>query len=75
MTQAVNLFSPKVAEKVTNDPSFSIRDIIAQRNSEIQRFLSYCSTVRILLKHCENIADGMYVCIYVLGFAFGKQNF
>ena len=60
MTQAVNLFSPKVAEKVTNDPSFSIEEIITQRKAEVQRFQSYCSTVRILLKHCENIGDGMY---------------
>ena len=60
MMQAVNLFSPKVAEKATNDAAFSIKDIITQRNSEVQRFQSYCSTVRILLEYCENIADGMY---------------
>ena len=61
MTQAVNLFSPKVVEKATNDPSFNIRKIITQRNSEVQRFQSYCSTVRILLEHCESIAQGSYV--------------
>ena len=65
MTQTVNLFSPKVAKKVTNDPAFSINDIITQRNSEVQKFQSYCSTVRILLEHCENIADGVYLCIYI----------
>lgn len=64
MTQAVNLFSPKVVEKVANDPSFNIKDIITQRNSEVQRFQSYCLTVRILLEHCENIAEGMYVAYY-----------
>ena len=64
MTQTVNLFSPKIA--VQNDPAFSIKDIITQRNSEVQKFQSYCSTVRILLEHCENIADGMYLCIYII---------
>ena len=65
MTQAVNLFSPKVAEKVIDDPSFSIRDIITQRDSEVQRFQLYCSAVRILLEHCESIANGMYIAITI----------
>ena len=62
LTQAVNLFSPKVAETVVNDPSFNITDIIVQRNSEVQRFKLYCSTVKTLLKYCESITDGMYLC-------------
>ena len=59
LTQAVNLFSPRVAEKVANDPSFNVTDIIVQRNSEVQRFKMYCSTVKTLLKYCESITDGM----------------
>lgn len=64
LTQAVKLFSPKVARKVINDPYFSIANIIAQRNSEVQMFTTYCSTVRILLKHCESISDGMCLRSY-----------
>ena len=63
-TQAVKLFSPKVAEKVTDDPAFRIMDVINKRNSEVKKFESYCSTVRILLEHCQSIADGMYVFTY-----------
>ena len=62
VTQAVKLFSPKVAKTVANNPSFNITDIIAQRNSEVQRFESYCSTVRHLLKYCESITNGKCLC-------------
>ena len=58
--QVKNLLSPQVAEKVTKDPSFSILDIIAEKNSEVQRFESYCSRVKTLLEYCESIADGMH---------------
>ena len=57
--QVKSLLSSQVAERVTNDPSFNILDIIAEKNSEVQRFESYYSTVRTLLEHCEKIADGM----------------
>ena len=59
LPQAVAIFSPKVAEKITDGPSFNIADVIAQRNSEVEKFKSYCSKVRILLKHCESISNGM----------------
>ena len=59
LTQAVNLFSPKVVKAVANDMSFNVTDIVVQRNSEVQRFESYCSTVRNLLNYCENVTDGM----------------
>ena len=62
LTQAGNLFSPKVAETVANDPSFNIKDIVAQRNSEVRKFELYCRTVRNLLKYCESITDGKCLC-------------
>ena len=58
MTQLTKLFSPKIAEITTGDPHFSIKIVIAQRNSEVQRFKSYCSTVRILVEHCKYISNG-----------------
>ena len=58
LTQAVNLFSPRVAKAVANDASFNIADIIVQRNSEVQKFDLYCATVRNLLKYCESITNG-----------------
>ena len=61
-TQVVKLFSAEVAETVANDPSFNITDIIVQRNSEVQKFELYCRTVRNLLKYCESITDGKYLC-------------
>ena len=63
LTQAVNLFSPKIAEAVANDSSFNVIDIIVQRNSELKKFESYCTTVRNLLKHCDSIANGK--CLYI----------
>ena len=63
LTQAVNLFSPKVAETVSNDPSFNITDIIVQRNSDVQKFELYCTTVRNLLKYCESITDSKYLVV------------
>ena len=62
LIQAVNLFSPKVAEAVANDPSFNVTDIIVQRNSEVEKFELYCTTVRNLLKHCEGIIGGKCLC-------------
>ena len=62
LIQAEKLFSAKVAEAVVNDPSFNITDIIVQRNSEVQKFKLYCRTVRNLLKYCESITDGKYLC-------------
>ena len=66
LTQAVNLFTPKLVERLTKDPSFRIADMIAHRNSDVQRFNGYCSKVRILLEHCETISNGMdllVICI------------
>ena len=62
LTQAVNLFSPKVAEAVANDPSFDVTDIIIQRNSEVEKFEIYCTAVRNLLKHCDGITGGKCLC-------------
>ena len=63
LTQAVNLYSPKVVEAVANDPSFNITDIIVQRNSEVRKFELYCATIKNLLKYCKNITDGK--CLYI----------
>ena len=60
LTQAVNLFTPKLVERLTKDSSFRIADIVAHRNSDVQRFNGYCSKVRILLEHCETISNGTY---------------
>ena len=60
LAQVVKLFS-SVAETITGDLSFSIADAIAEKNSEIKRFESYRSTVKILLKYCESISNGMYI--------------
>lgn len=62
LTQAEKLFSAKVAETVANDPSFNITDIFVQRNSDVLKFKLYCGTVINLLKYCESIADGKYLC-------------
>ena len=59
LTQAINLFSPKLVETLIKDSSFRIADMIAQRNLEVQRFNAYCSKVRILLEYCETISNGM----------------
>ena len=61
LTQSVNLFSPKVVDKIISDPSFNIADVINQGNSDVKKFTLYCSKVRILLKHCGNILNGMYL--------------
>ena len=67
LTQAVNLFSPKLVETLTKDSSFRIADMITQRNSEMQKFNAYCSKVRILLEHCETISNGInLLVIYML---------
>ena len=60
MTQATNLFSPKVVKTLTKDPSFRIADIIVQRNLEVQKFKAYCLKIRILLEHCETISNGKF---------------
>ena len=68
LSQAVKLFSPKVTEMIAEDSSFNIADLISQKNSEVQKFESYCSTVRILLEHCESVPNGiltMYIASYV----------
>ena len=61
LTQTVNLFSPKVVDKIISDSSFNIADVINQRNSDVKKFTLYCSKVRIFLKYCGNILNGMYV--------------
>ena len=66
--QVAKLFPPKVAEKATGDPAFCIKSTIAERNSEVERFESYCSAVRILLDHCEHISKGNCLRSYVLMF-------
>ena len=58
LTQAVNLFSPEMAEKVSIDTSFNITDIIVQRNSDVQKFELYCTTIRNLLKYYKSITNG-----------------
>ena len=62
LTQAVNLFSPKVVKAAANDMYFNVTDIIVQRNSEVQKFELYCATVRNLLKYCESITNGKCFC-------------
>ena len=64
LTQAVNLYSPKVVGTVANNPSFNITDIVVQRNSEVQKFELHCATIRNLLKYCDSITDGKCLCIY-----------
>ena len=59
-SQARNLFSTEITKVITDDPTYNIVDVIAERNSEVQKFESYCSTVRTLLEHCESISNGMY---------------
>ena len=63
LTQATNLFSPKLVETLTKDSSFRIADVITQRNSEMQKFNAYCLKVRILLEHCETISNGMNLLV------------
>ena len=59
LSQVVDLFSPKVVNRIIDDASFNIADLIAKRNSEVEKFKSYCSKVKILLEHCGSIANGM----------------
>ena len=61
LIQVVNLFSPTVAKTVANDPSFNITDVIVEKNSDVQKFKLYCTTIRNLLKYCESITNGKYL--------------
>jgi len=67
LSKTINLFSPEVAKRVTNDSSFKIADLIAQRNSEVQKFKSYCSNVRTLMEYCESFSKGSMCIMCTLG--------
>ena len=59
LAQVENLFCPEVVKRISNDSAFNVKDIIAQRNSDVTKFESYCSKVKILFQYCERISNGM----------------
>ena len=56
-TQLVKLFS--IVAKESTSPDFS--QLINQRMNELEKFKSHYYRVKILLKHCNDISEGMYI--------------
>ena len=64
LSQTVKLFSPEVVTKIITVSSFNVAEIVGRRMLELQKFHSYHSAVKIVLKHCEDILkQGTYIHI------------
>ena len=65
LSQTVKLFSPEVVTKIITVSSFNAAEIVGRRMLELQKFHSYHSAVKIVLKHCEDILkQGTYIYTY-----------